>query len=437
MAQAKNFISTNVYTGRYGPPSRTGTVLFSEVDIDESKTSWTNGQLLIIVDLSGSMTRAIPMMKASLLALWAAIQDSDDSDCVELTLIGYNTTAWVIYSPESDVGFEDSVERICAEGMTDMGAALELGFSLKNSSKCTWMLFLSDGCPTTGKYQTVESFEKLKETIPDNTNITTIGYGKDFDIAILENIGDHFIYIENMEQIPSVFGSLAHEVAASWGFNARFDISYTDPTRDSSNLANLRFIIGDNSIGSLYPGKKFTIGLLIEDIGLVNALKKSEIVLKFEWICAFTMTKESKTVEVIWNDEEPPKKYRAKYYSSCKGRRMHMLRTSKSVLFDCKKIREELNEWVEPCALVHREELLRIIDGFERSIRSGGDLRSMKYASAAGSFEARKQATYTSGTGMTSGQKEMVSKVRDKYLKVVPTGSGSSSRYTYHTPGGV
>ena len=429
-------LSSEIHSGRYGPRSKRGTVLYSELLATEFKKNVDNKELQILLDLSGSMSGSLHLVQASIQAFLMSLKENRIShDDISLTIIGYNSDAWVIYAPGNDVGIDDAVNSISAGGKTDMGKAIELGFSINDKSKCTWMLILSDGVSNAGKCQTLESFKKLKERTPANTSIVTVGYGSNFDIEVLRELGRGFVYAENIETIPTIFGSLAHEVTTSLGFNASMHLSYFDPSRDNSNLKDLKFVIGENDIGSIYSEKNFITGLLIEDPELIESLKDSEILIVFEWLDIPSMSKIKRSVGIKWCDGEPSDTYREAYYNSCKGRRMDMLRTSENVSADCNRIRSELREWTEDCAVPHQQELLKLITGFEKAMKFGRETTSLKYLSAAKSFDTRRQETYTKSKCMTTGQKEMVKSVNDHYSTIKPVESSSHSRPKYSRTG--
>ena len=139
-------------------------------------------------------------------------------------------------------------------GGTNMGAGIELAYKLKDPSRATWIIVMTDGVSNIGAYQTPDSFKELSRRRPLNSRIITLGYGTEFNAEILKNLGE-YTQFDNQEQIATVFGSLAFEVMNTWGFNARISI-----LNKPDEYQMLKIVIGQEDIGSLYPDKIFRYG---------------------------------------------------------------------------------------------------------------------------------------------------------------------------------
>ncbi len=73
---------------------------------------------------------------------------------------------------------------------------------------------MADGESNEGPCRSSNSFHQLVvEHKPFNSKLVTIGYGERFDPEVLNRIGT-FVYVDDAEKIPVVFGNLAEDLPA-------------------------------------------------------------------------------------------------------------------------------------------------------------------------------------------------------------------------------
>ena len=211
-------------------------------------------EIIFCIDCSGSMEATLPMVKKSLLSFRDIIIDGIPILSKEtalrhnanIRLITFNAQVKEVWSSDASNNsiFEDAVMGLFAIGSTNLGDALELSLSKVSQHRATWIVVLTDGKSNHGPYQTKESFDKFAKKIPENVKIIPLGYGTEFDVDVLCSLGA-YTYLEDIESIPSVIGSLAYEFMFSWGFNSKFEGSFE------------KNIIGTPKIGCVYKDRSY------------------------------------------------------------------------------------------------------------------------------------------------------------------------------------
>ena len=429
--------SVEAYNGRYGPEDYKGIVLNATIRCDEESQTPKNKELIFVVDLSGSMSESISTLRGSLRAFRDSLIGRDPkTDCrsnedveqefcktANIRLIGYSETAWEIY-PKIDKNnakctWDDMIEHeIRSHGITNMGAGIELAFSLSDPERCTWIVVMTDGISNHGKYQCRESFQRLRDMAPNNTRIVTLGYGKSFNTKVLTIMGE-FTYIETKEQIPMVFGSIANELKHTWGFGAYWKMT--------GNVPIYKYIIGSPKFGCLYQQREFTTGIIPkcpEDSFDFMKWLTTEQPLNLKFILVQNMKEVSIPFSVNILRTSPSEKFREKYYASAKGRRLNILYNvshrhvvnPSEIMNVCKEIRYSIDKWTEDCSLLHKEELLRMIEDMESLSQSGGhqsEYKTIGYAAAARTVDCTLQTSNTVEREYTASQRQSVESCLD------------------------
>ena len=284
------------YQGRYGVRAiNEGPIVYAQYAAGQQAYLNDNKELIFVVDLSASMGPSIHQLRSSLKAIrdtilsltgttqhttqhtiQHTIQHNEKSfrQAANIRLIGFSKDAWEFYSSEDsseDITWDKIIDKkIIARDATNMGAGLLLAFDRTSVNKATWIVVMTDGHCNRGLYRTCDSFKRLLAKCPQNTQIVTLGYGKNFQPDILQVLGD-FTYIEDEEAIPTVLGSLANEFMTSWGFKAKFIIPEYDNQQITSNSFAKdetvwgRVIIGQKDIGALYDQREVAYGYVMSD----------------------------------------------------------------------------------------------------------------------------------------------------------------------------
>lgn len=358
-AEPKVEVEASYYTGQYGGSVKeVGDFVVVTVNcIDEKDKKETNDtknlpqkEIILVIDVSGSMGSSMEMMRASLLAFRDSIVESLGTS-LRLRLITYNNQAREIWSSQTnETTFDHAVSKLSSSGGTNMGAGVELAYSHVTPEVPTWVIVMTDGLSNDGLYQHRDSFKELAAKAPRLTNIVTLGYGSEFDVDTLVNLGE-FTYVADQEKIPGVFGSLSNEILTSWGMKAQIT------TKGNS-------IIGRSNVGILFPDKKYTfatvrgegteekefaeVGFLYHDFD-----RKGEVTL---------------TIPVVkTNDKEIPSSVRTAYWMTEKGKIMigiyQAMKKGEMVEF-AKTTLTQLATWTHPTAIPHRDELRHILENW-------------------------------------------------------------------------
>ena len=228
------------YSGKYGTDADVGDIIHVEVSIGtETSGNAVNKEIILLIDVSGSMEDSMKSVKSSLLAFRDSIVgkshlemetlSSEDRDTllrdkINIRLITFSNTAKEVWSFESGGTFEQAVLKLEVEAMTNMGDALKLAFEKVNPTSFSWIIVMTDGESNKGPCQTSESFQRLvTASKPLNCKVVSLGYGSSFDPEVLNVVGS-FAYVESVEMIPVVLGNLASEIMTSVGFNCVVDI---------------------------------------------------------------------------------------------------------------------------------------------------------------------------------------------------------------------
>ena len=415
--------SAYAYSGCYGPKSSTGDIVVASVKCGAGPSPSGKKEIFLVVDLSGSMSSSVPFLRASLKAFRdtlvnrSKLPDGTSDETIEelfrnsfnVTLIGYNEKAWLIYSTdESDPAetWDEAIEnQIRAEGCTNMGDGVQMAFDRIRVDRFSWVMVMTDGMSNRGKYQSTDSFGGLALLSPPNTRIITLGYGSEFNASVLCALGE-FTYVATREQIPSVFGSIVNEVVQAWGFGGTWNINgYPGNKKDTI------YIIGKERFGVLYNEREYMVALRIPPEDFRPLTAAGTMNLEFQLISSSAPVSIPLCFKFV--PEEVPLHVRNKYYAAAKGRRLekfYQLTSNQGniniamVRLFCDELKAELKEWTEDCAIEHREELLRLIEKFDTATKTGGTYTTLSSAAAARATDMNRQTSNTIATEQTAAQ---------------------------------
>jgi len=231
-------VIANTFKGQYGNSDDTGDLIHVVVNTSQNSDIIKNTSVIFCIDISASMEKSIPIIKSSLLAFRDAVVGKSHKEMeayteeerdllfrksINLTLITFSMVANIIWSPESNDKFEEVVHGLNVVSMTNMGDALRLAFETIKAKEFVynWIVVMTDGESNEGPCRTSASFQQMViKNKPINSKIISLGYGDRFDPEVLHNIGT-FVYIEDDEKIPVVFGNLTEEIMNTVGFNCK------------------------------------------------------------------------------------------------------------------------------------------------------------------------------------------------------------------------
>jgi len=317
----------------------------------ENHYAMHNKNIYFLFDNSASMYYTLPAVKTSILTFRDLMCGRTSSFHPPVTKELFNkymanfklftfseVTKHIWPSLEED--FESVVNSVEPEGSTNMGEAIETVFKHCNPQKANWVVIFTDGESNKGKYQTEQAFKELATKIPENTKIITLGYGTEFNVEILNSIGD-FTFLENVESIPTFMGMLTHEISTCSVFQAK--------VRGGVKL------FGKRNQSSFSSDKICNIGFSSGDIFVFDYVLIGDKVEHFV-----------KTYEVRESSEKTqdmPEQVKVSFYNyqaSKMIKKLLVLKNEKTFEREVQKCKLFLEEWTDEQAREPREYVLRI-----------------------------------------------------------------------------
>lgn len=144
--------------------------------------------VIVVLDTSGSMEgEKIVQAKAALSYVLEHLNPEDRFGVVEFS------TGARQFSPRLEPASEASgavgwVERLAAEGGTDINLALLEALAMTEGDRPTLLLFLTDGLPTEGEIEVPGIIANVDDAAPDNVRLFAFGVGDDVDTLLLDSL---------------------------------------------------------------------------------------------------------------------------------------------------------------------------------------------------------------------------------------------------------
>lgn len=199
--------------------------------------------VLLVLDRSGSMEGEKFQQAQDALRYILRHLDSED----RFNIIAFST-GLERYAPTLRPASEASealpwVDRLHAEGSTDINRALLEAAALADSERSTYLLFLTDGLPTEGVIDSDQILSNFAAAAPANLRLFAFGVGFDVDTFLLDSLaqdnhGDSTYVLpgESLDEVLSAFYAristpLLTDLSLDFGDLAVYDI-YPDPLPD-------------------------------------------------------------------------------------------------------------------------------------------------------------------------------------------------------------
>lgn len=195
--------------------------------------------VIIVLDQSGSMYG--DKWEQAVEAVKFVLDNLNPQDRFNLIVF---STGYRIYAndlqPVSEVDrAQDWIDRLEAEGGTDINQALTDAMKLADRERSTVVLFLTDGVATEGEVETDAILDNVATAAPPNVRVFTFGVGDDVDTLLLDQLYQMFrgagSYVRPDERIDDEVSSLYSKISA--------------PV-----LTNITLDFGDVMVDELYPG---------------------------------------------------------------------------------------------------------------------------------------------------------------------------------------
>ncbi|XP_064414995.1 inter-alpha-trypsin inhibitor heavy chain H6 [Latimeria chalumnae] len=158
--------------------------------------------VIFVIDVSGSMYGT--KLKQTKKAMHVILSDLRPEDYFNLVLFSDSVKVWkssqsIQATPQSIKSAKDYVNKMEAEGWTDINSALLKAASLLNKSmaameknkgvqKVPLIIFLTDGEPTAGVTSTNKIISNAKQALKDKISLFGIAFGDDADFGLMRRL---------------------------------------------------------------------------------------------------------------------------------------------------------------------------------------------------------------------------------------------------------
>lgn len=178
-------------------------------EIDKSNMPRQN--IVLLLDISGSMTDSLPLVKKSM-EMYINNMSSQDS----LSVITYSSYAECLFSYKEELNgpqMIDAINSICAGGGTNASDGLKRAYELAASNYISdgnnLIILASDGDFNIGMTDNSSLANYVREQAKNGIHISTFGYGygnyKDDTMELIANNGDGmYYYINTMDDAKEV-----------------------------------------------------------------------------------------------------------------------------------------------------------------------------------------------------------------------------------------
>nr|QBK91568.1 MAG: von willebrand factor type A domain protein [Pithovirus LCPAC302] len=387
------------YSGQYGSTQNVGDIIHIQMSPGPGNTTLDNKEVIFLIDISGSMHKSMKSVKSSMLAFRDCIlektpqeleelepneRDQLIRDKIKMRVITFSNEAKQVWSNDHAERFEDVIVGLKSQSMTNMGDAIKLAFSLIDPNLYTWIVAMTDGESNKGPCRTAGSFQRLVTKKPLNAKIAALGYGQSFDPNVLDKVGD-FVYVENPEMIPIVFGNLASEICSTVYFNCVVDIFKKQPTEFNDDTIIVpegeiteekgRIIVGNRVFESLCAGKTYDFIYLPHGNHVCQVILDQYRKIKIRYTDVTTRHSENREIYVDHDIGDIPENIRKLYYEAKKNRTVYRLykflkKMDRDLLQkEIGRVLDTMKYWTEEISEPYKEEILQLLENIKNGSR--------------------------------------------------------------------
>jgi Ca-activated chloride channel homolog len=168
--------------------------------------------IILVLDKSGSMEgEKFRQAQEALRYILKHLNPEDRFNIITFST-GIETYApGMVPAGEADKGIS-WVDRLHAEGSTDINRALLEAAALGDGDRPTYIIFLTDGLPTSGEIESQRILDNLSEAVRGNVRLFSFGVGYDVDTFLLDSLSESHrgasIYVipgERLDEVLSEF----------------------------------------------------------------------------------------------------------------------------------------------------------------------------------------------------------------------------------------
>ncbi len=238
---------------------------------DEKRTPKT---VVCVFDRSGSMSgKKIEQAKEALKFVVNNLREGD-----LFNIIAYDTHVEA-FKPELDRYNEENrkkaigfAEGIYAGGGTNISGALEMALKmLTDSSRPTYIIFMTDGLPTVGELNEGKIVENVAKENRVRARVLNFGVGYDVNSRLLDRIAraNHGLseYVRPEEDIEVHVGRLASKISSPVMTDVAVTIDFDEAKVEEGKLVNRAY---PDQVGDLFEGEQVVIAARYKKAGRVK-----------------------------------------------------------------------------------------------------------------------------------------------------------------------
>ncbi len=174
--------------------------------------------VLIVLDRSGSMEGE--KFEQAQQAVRHILNNLNPED--RFNLVTFSTGVEMYANNLQPVSEEDDaihwLNRLRAEGSTDINRALLEAVYLVDSERPTYLIFLTDGLPTVGEVDSDKIIANLNESSPGNLSLFAFGVGYDVDTYLLDSLAQahhgNSTYVVPGEPLAEILSAFYNKISA-------------------------------------------------------------------------------------------------------------------------------------------------------------------------------------------------------------------------------
>ena len=174
--------------------------------------------VLIVLDRSGSMEGE--KFEQAQQAVRHILNKLNPED--RFNLVTFSTGVEMYANNLQPVSEEDDaihwLNRLRAEGSTDINRALLEAVYLVDSERPTYLIFLTDGLPTVGEVESDKIIANLNESSPGNLSLFAFGVGYDVDTYLLDSLAQahhgNSTYVVPGEPLDEILSAFYNKISA-------------------------------------------------------------------------------------------------------------------------------------------------------------------------------------------------------------------------------
>ncbi len=237
----------------------------------EERQPWN---LTFLVDVSGSMTSRMGLVKYALEVLVKGMREGD-----KLSICTYASGTEVVLQPtqiKNSASIIDAIYSLKAGGSTAMGAGLQNAYetNLKGflSGGVNRIIVCSDGDANVGKTQHGDILESIRHYVSEGVLLSTIGFGQgNYKDVMMEQLADNgngnYFYIDTKNEANRLFGKellsmvqlVAKDVKVQVVFNPQSVSEYRLIGYDNREIDDDDFEKQETDAGEMGPGHSVTV----------------------------------------------------------------------------------------------------------------------------------------------------------------------------------